>query len=210
MHGPAWTQRLRETVVVLQSFGSLPEAAPNGMTAIAQAIDFHDVDVFSTLVDVEPILVSLPLVNPRNTKVYNLPIHFAAQMAARRDVPGAARILEIIHTRNKCLAPQNKPPMDSMNRTPLHMAVTGPSSHATKWLLQTSPGLLNIEDDFGRTALHCCASGTNAKVLLAHGANIDHTDKAGMTALHMACFNGNIEIVQTLLSHTEKPNLQLK
>ena len=207
MHGPAWRERLKETVVILQSLQCLADAAPNGMTAIAQAIDYHDVEVVSALLEAEPRLSSAPLRSPEDSNIYNLPIHFAAQLAARRDVSGITRILELINSCSQALNTKKPPPYDSLLRTPLHLSVTGPSSQASKWLLDTRQGLLGIEDKFGRTALHCCRSRANCELLLDAGANINHTDTSGMTALHMACFNGNLEVVHSLLKY--KPLLHL-
>ncbi|KAK4210480.1 hypothetical protein QBC37DRAFT_376971 [Rhypophila decipiens] len=210
IHGNERNLRLSRTIEILRELTCLDTVAPNGMTAISQAIDFHSVDTFAALVHAMPDLASLPLTKPGNKNIYDLPVIFAAQMAARRDTPDSTHILEIISSNTRCFEAERAPPMDSMGRTPLHMAVTGPSNRATSWLLKLCPKLLNIEDKHGRTALHSCSFRTNLSILLENGAIVNHTDKYGMTVLHKACLNGNLEIVQAILQHEqEKPKLDL-
>lgn len=117
----------RRAVVIRQAPGPLSDAAYNGMTAIPQAIVYHDVDVVSALLEAGRFLASAPLRNPRDPGIFNLPIHFAAQLAAQRGVPDGTRILEPINSHREGLDPQKPPPFDSMTRTPLHLAVTGPA-----------------------------------------------------------------------------------
>ncbi|KAK1763258.1 hypothetical protein QBC33DRAFT_248466 [Phialemonium atrogriseum] len=90
----------RRAVVIRQAPGPLSDAAYNGMTAIPQAIAYHDVDVVSALLEAGPFLAS---------------------------VPDGTRILEPINSHREGLDPQKPPPFDSMTRTPLHLAVTGPA-----------------------------------------------------------------------------------
>ena len=43
-------------------------------------------------------------------------------------------------------------------------------------------------------------------VLLEHGANVDHQDKEGITALHRSCASGHLEAVKLLLRYKAFPN----
>jgi ankyrin repeat protein len=210
MHGMEYKAALRRTIRRLLEGdpSALRAHSPDGMTPLMQAIDFHDIDVVEALLEIEPSLASNPLRDPRNEHVFTLPIHFAAQLAARRDVEDATKILEIITQHSDHLNPKQKPPRDNAGRTPLHLSVTGPSSRATKWLLDMRPGLLMIEDKQGRPPLHCCASPANSDMLLLRGAKVDHADTYGMTALHRACYIGDAALVISLLKH--KPNLGLR
>ncbi|KAK4222142.1 ankyrin repeat-containing domain protein, partial [Podospora fimiseda] len=99
---------------------------------------------------------------------------------------------------------------DSQKRTILHMAVTGSSSLAAKWALESNSGLLEVEDNMGRTPLHNCDSPRTLQLLLKYGANINYTDKFGMTTLHHKCLQAQAELVQALLSSSPKPDLNLR
>ncbi|OCK87098.1 ankyrin [Cenococcum geophilum 1.58] len=208
MHGSDHIKQLDETIRVIRYIQPLAVAAPNGMTALMQAIDFQDYDVVAALLRAEPELAKAPLCSPKNRNVFNLPIHFAAQIAARRDVPETLLIPQLIDTYTRDLSASSPPPRDNMARTPLHLAVTGASSCVTKWILEERIGLLHVEDAWGRTPLHYCDSAANCDLLLNKGANVDHADKHGMTALHRACYLGASELVLCLLEW--KPKLDLK
>ncbi|KAI2462994.1 hypothetical protein F4781DRAFT_151780 [Annulohypoxylon bovei var. microspora] len=207
MHGNNHHSSLEKTVYILKEIQNLSSAAPSGMTALMQAIDFQDTEVVSTLVTAEQEVARLPFLAPQNKHIFNLPIHFAAQLGARRDVPKAVEIIEIIDNSSKDLA-SSKPPLDGGGRTPLHFAVTGPSNRAATWILEKKPDLLNIEDRYGRTALHYCHSATNANLLLSRGIDVDYTDAFGLTTLHLACLHGELDIVRCLLE--KNPLLNLK
>lgn len=92
--------------------------------------------------------------------------------------------------------------------TPLHLAVTGPSSRAMRWMLEQRIGLLHVEDNLGRTALYCCASEANLELLLAQGSAVMHTDNYGMNTLHRACFRGELELVRCLLKPKQPLDLR--
>ncbi|RYP44848.1 hypothetical protein DL768_008747 [Monosporascus sp. mg162] len=179
MHGTRRQEELDKTVTAIRKVQSLQTALLSGMTALTQAIDFQDYDVVAALLRAEPKLASRRLASVEDPAVFNLPIHLAAQLAARRD-----------------------PSRDHLGMTPLHLAVTGPSSRAARWILEQRMDLLEVEDNLGRTALHCCASDANLELLLARGSAVKHTDKYGMTTLHRACLRGELEIVRCLLKHS--------
>lgn len=208
MHGPDHIKQLDETIRIIRDIQPLATVAANGMTALMQAIDFQDYDVVAALLRAEPELATAPLRSPKNRNVFNLPIHFAAQIAARRDVPENLMIPQLINSYTKGLSASSVPPRDNMEKTPLHLAVTGPSNYVTKWILEEHIGLLQVEDAWGRTPLHYCASVANCDLLLDKGANVDHTDKHGMTSLHRACYLGASELVRCLLKRNPKLNLR--
>ncbi|KKP02295.1 hypothetical protein THAR02_05588 [Trichoderma harzianum] len=182
---------------------SLRMALLSGMTAFTQAIDFQDYDVVAALLRAEPKLASCQLASVEDPAVFNLPTHLAAQLAARRDVPEALYILQLINDYAKDLNADKKPPRDHLDMTPLHLAVTGTSSRAARWILEQQTFLLDVEDKLGRTALHCCASKANLEFLLSKGTPVMHTDKYGMTTLHRACFRGELGLVRYLLKHDQ-------
>ena len=43
-------------------------------------------------------------------------------------------------------------------------------------------------------------------VLIEYGANVDHQDKEGITALHRSCASGHLEAVKLLLRNKAFPN----
>lgn len=206
MHGNNRHSSLEKTISILKKIQNLSAAAPNGMTALMQAIDFQDTDVVSALIAVEHEVARRPFLNPSNQEVFNPPIHFASQLGARRDVPKGIEIMEIIDKFSKDMT--SAITLDSAGRTTLHFAVTGPSQRAATWILEKKPEMLNIEDQYGRTPLHYCYSATNVNSLLSYDININHTDVFGLTTLHLACFHGKLDIVRCLLE--KKPLLNLK
>ena len=70
---------------------------------------------------------------------------------------------------------------------------------------------VNIEDEFGYTALHWAALGGYMDIvnlLLEHGADVNHTSRTGETSLMMACMNKHSEVVAVLLLAGAQPNIQ--
>ena len=60
-----------------------------------------------------------------------------------------------------------------------------------------------------RTPLQCAAHGGFVKfmtVLIEHGAEVDHQDKDGITALHWSCASGHLEAVKLLIRNRAFPN----
>ncbi|GAP82494.1 putative serine threonine protein kinase [Rosellinia necatrix] len=207
MHGRDRLNQLKKTIALSSKIHPLSATTSSGMTALMQAIDFQDHDVVAALLETEPELASAELRSRLDPKLFNLPIHFAAQIAARRDAPETLVIPKLINSYSHGLNPSKQPPRDNLKRTPLHLAVTGPSSRTARWILEERIGFLQVEDELGRTPLHCCASVTNLDLLLSKGASVNHADRYGMTALHRACFLGEFELVQGFLKH--KPKLDL-
>ncbi|KAL7791603.1 hypothetical protein V8C43DRAFT_322341 [Trichoderma afarasin] len=208
MHGAQRQAELDKTVAIIRKVQSLQAVLLSGMTAFTQAIDFQDYDVVAALLRAEPKLASCRLASVEDPAVFNLPIHLAAQLAARRDVPEALFILQLINDHTKDFNRKTKPSRDHLGMTPLHLAVTGPSNRAAKWILEQRIGLLQVEDNLGRTALHCCASEANLELLLNKGSAVMHTDKYGMNTLHRACLRGELELVRGLLKHNQPLDLK--
>ncbi|PTB66600.1 ankyrin, partial [Trichoderma citrinoviride] len=210
MHG-AWRRaELDKTVAAIRKVQSLETPLRSGMTALTQAIDFQDYDVVAALLRAEPELASRRLTSAHDPAVFNLPIHLAAQLAARRDVPEALSILRLLndHTMEFNSDADTDPSRDHLGMTPLHLAVTGPSSRATRWILEKRTGLVEVEDYLGRTALHCCASEANLEAILSHGSVVMHTDRYGMSPLHRACLRGQLGLVRCLLKHSQPLDLK--
>lgn len=205
MHGSRQKEELNKTIEVLRSHFDLNSHSTYGMTALMRAIDFQDDATIHGLLQAEPSLARKPFVNPFNKRELTFPVHYAAQLASRRDTLDAVHILEMISGFLDGGLADQKSTRDNQGRTPLHLSVTGSCCRATEWLLKRREELLHLEDSNGRTALHCCASSTNCALLLERGAVIDHADKEGLTALHMASLSGDVEIVRVLLQH--KPTL---
>lgn len=204
MHGNNRYTSLEAVVSILKESDDLLATTPNGMTALMQAIDFQDADVVYALCMAEKRIAITPFRDPRNSINFTHPIHFAAQIGSRRDVPEVLRIIEVIAKDMDF----NKPLYDNFGRTPLHLAVTGPSKLVASWFLDRNVGLLNMEDKFGMTALHYCGSAANANLLLSKGADVNYTNKYGMAPLHWACYHGNLDIVRCLLENNPLLNLK--
>lgn len=67
---------------------------------------------------------------------------------------------------------------------------------------------VNFHDRHGDTALHaasCCRPSFEiCKMLIEHGADIEARESCGMTALHLAARDGNVEIGRYLLEQGAK------
>ncbi|KAL1981729.1 hypothetical protein VTN96DRAFT_2286 [Rasamsonia emersonii] len=87
---------------------------------------------------------------------------------------------------------------------PLHLAAYSGMKYATPMILEKGAHIDAVGWN-ARTALQMAASGPSAEVvelLIDHGADLDHTDNAGQTALHIAATDDNgdqVPIVKALL-----------
>lgn len=208
IHGPSAREHLALTIAFIIQWQKIDAVQPDGMTSLMQAIDFDDQEVVSELLQADPGLARLPFRSPVDDKVFNFPIHFAVQIAARRDTPEALEIPKLINERSQDLSPSVAPYRDDLGRTALHLAVTGESDLTARWILDKKLGLLEVEDKHGRTASHYCTSKVCCDLLLKEkGANVNHTDKQGITSLHRSCYLGNHELTRAILE--SKPHLHL-
>lgn len=208
MHGPAARDHLVFTVAFIIQWQKIDAVQPDGMTSLMQAIDFEDQEVVYGLLQADPGLARSPFRSPLDDKVFNFPIHFAVQIAARRDTPEALEIPKLVNARSQDLNHSVAPSRDDLGRTALHLAVTGESDLTARWILEKRVGLLEVEDKHGRTPLHYCTSKVSCDLLLKeNGANANHTDKQGITSLHRACYLGNHELTRAILG--SKPHLHL-
>ncbi|KAK0372057.1 hypothetical protein CLIM01_10582 [Colletotrichum limetticola] len=207
MHGSDHIQQLDETIRLVRSIQPLGASDTSGRTGLMQAIDFQDLDVVDALLRADKELAKTPFLSPKHPDIFTYPIQFAAQIAARRDVPESLAIPQLINSYTDDLG-SGSTSLDYTGKTILHLAVTGALSLVTQWILKERPGLIHAQDFSGQTPLHYCASAVNCDLLLDTGADIDHADKNGITALHRACLSGATEIVARLLKRT--PRLDLR
>lgn len=208
MHGILTQEHLHQTIAFITQWQRIDEVQPNGLTPLTQAIDFEDHEVVSALLQVEPNLARTPLRSPGSTEEFNFPIHFAVQLSARRDSPETLEIPRLINAHSQDFDPNVAPRRDSAGRTALHLAVTGGSDRTAKWILEQRVGLLQVEDQNGRTPLHYCNSAATCHLLLGYnGVNVNHADKQGMTTLHKACYLGHHELAEALLKYQPELNL---
>ncbi|GAB0098528.1 hypothetical protein DMENIID0001_142700 [Sergentomyia squamirostris] len=90
--------------------------------------------------------------------------------------------------------------------TPLHLAARSASLDCVESLLRTGNADPNAEDFDNRTALHAAIGKSDQaldiiETLIAWGANINHKDVYGFTALHLAALDGLAQCVEVLIFH---------
>ena len=93
--------------------------------------------------------------------------------------------------------------------TPLHLASSLGCLKATQMLLEFGANV-HIQNNDGETPLHRSLKNIGAspycslditRSLLEHGADVDAHDYRHWTALHLASYSGNLNLVQLLLEH---------
>ncbi|XP_063792596.1 inversin [Pseudophryne corroboree] len=94
-------------------------------------------------------------------------------------------------------------PQGSSLASPVHAAaVTGDKATLLR-LIGSNSGLIDQEDQLGRTALMYSVLGDRracAEALLRYGAQVNRSDKSGRTAVHLAAQTGNHRLLKLLLS----------
>jgi len=204
MHGPNADQMVSKVLNCLGGIQCLEQCSTLGLTPLMQAMDYQDMSVLSVILKSHPELANKKFCDPQDEHGYCYPVHYAAQLAARCDGSDSLDILKWVYQYDhNCLLAR-----DSNGRTPLHLAVTGLSLRTAEWLLQQMPTLLNLQDSMGREALQYCDNASSTRFLLDKGCNINHTDNAGISALHRACLSGRSHIVRALLQ--SDPDINLK
>ncbi|XP_044178516.1 transient receptor potential cation channel subfamily A member 1 homolog [Acropora millepora] len=97
---------------------------------------------------------------------------------------------------------------DHVKRTPIHLACTEGNIDVLQVLLEHVKNSENLRhvDEYGSTPLHCavtCSDGKVVKALLDAGADLRAKDHVKRTPIHLACIEGNIDVMQVLLEHVE-------
>ncbi|PVH93643.1 hypothetical protein DM02DRAFT_502175, partial [Periconia macrospinosa] len=196
MHGRHLRKRLEEVIALLGPPSTLEEASTQGVTAFMHSIDSNDIQVTAALLQRNRTIAMKQSVSPSPAKspIFHYPIHHAAQLASRRDEPEAVKILELIIKYDPCALSR----LDSHGRTTLHMAASGSSSRAARFIVNRVPLLLHAKDERGAKPLHYCESTTVAEQLVELGAEVDASDDSGQSALCYAVLKGLGHVVKTL------------
>ena len=87
----------------------------------------------------------------------------------------------------------------SKNRTPLHLAANVSLPRVVQEILRFEGVNVDAVEDDTWTALCCARHPKIAKMLLAAGADVNHVDKNGWTALHQAVLDGETETAVVLV-----------
>ncbi|RWS08614.1 NF-kappa-B inhibitor cactus-like protein [Dinothrombium tinctorium] len=100
---------------------------------------------------------------------------------------------------------QNAYQPDEDGDTLLHLAITQYWVDLVITLIRTvpHPDYLDITNDLSQTPLHLAALTKQSKIvrcLVVAGSTLDLQNRYGNTALHIACENGDLETVESLLS----------
>ncbi|KAI9773188.1 MAG: hypothetical protein M1840_008309 [Geoglossum simile] len=193
MHASRHNLSLAETAEILPA-EAFRLASTEGRTALMHAIDLDDLSVVAVILRRLPALAATRFVDPLEAGSYVYPIHFASQIAAHRDVEEAVEIVNLLVEEHH----QSISSRDSKGRMPLHLAVTGLYGTMARWLLLHGTPV-NTEDSVGRSALHYCKTETNVNILIDAGANINYTDKAGFSPVHLAALAGSEELTRVLV-----------
>jgi ankyrin repeat protein len=201
IHGTDHEGRLAEIIALLPS-SCLFLSSKVGKTPLMQAIDFNDLSVMNALLKRFPKLAGKAFLDPLDGQ-FTFPIHFASQIAGRRDADDALDILQtLVEQEEKLISIR-----DSRGKTPLHYSVTGSSDRATKWLIEKGCSV-RATDDQGQSALHSARSIRNLVTLLDAGCFIDQQDKTGKTPIHIAVAPGSEDFIKILVDRGANLNLK--
>jgi ankyrin repeat protein len=136
------------------------------------------------------------------------PFHIASGNACNSDIPGPYNFL----LGPKCNADVNA--ADYKGVRPIHMAATISQYQVLQLLdLGADPLVVTVE---GQSVLQVACRARQSNIVgllvdlytsLGQSKLIDHTDKAGKTALHYSCRSGRLESVNILLNAGADPNI---
>jgi ankyrin repeat protein len=195
IHGLNSATRLGQTIQALP-LASLFWQSSRGATPLWQAIDFENFETVAALLDHHPRLAEVEIKDPNNSTSRMLPLHFAAQICARRGSSDALRIPQrILAAFPKALS---RP--DDKGRTALHFSVIANFTEVTQFLVSQG-AQVNILDELKRSPLMFCRSVDNTTVLLQKNANILLVDNEGMNAAHHAVAKGDESQLQLLIKN---------
>ena len=91
----------------------------------------------------------------------------------------------------------------------LFIEIQNKNNEAVKTFIEDNR--VDIADNFNRTALLNAALYGNQELvdwLIEKGADINHSDRNGYTALHFAAQEAHTEVLKYLLKHNANPNVQ--
>lgn len=195
IHGLNSATRLGQTIRALP-LASLFWQSSRGATPLWQAIDFENFETVAALLDHHPRLAEVEIKDPNNSTSRMLPLHFAAQICARRGSSDTLRIPQRI----LAAFPKALSTPDDKGRTALHFSVIANFTEVTQFLVSQG-AQVNTLDKLKRSPLMFCRSVGNTTVLLQKNANILLVDNEGMNAAHHAVVKGDEPQLQLLIKN---------
>ena len=93
---------------------------------------------------------------------------------------------------------------DKHQHTTLHMALRAGKEELAFYIMKQYPMLLPMTGQYGRSALHCAATGESIELvrhLVNLGFDTRYVDWHGDTILHIACLHGQKDIVTYMTKH---------
>ncbi|MFI4956396.1 MAG: ankyrin repeat domain-containing protein [Gammaproteobacteria bacterium] len=162
--------------------------------SVNQKNKWGDTPLFRSVNDFRPELVELLLKNGANPNVMNgymAPMHLAA-------MNGYFQILQLLLAYNA-----NIDIKDVNGKTPLHIAASNGMLEILDHLLSKGADKNSVSHDKRHPLVYATEHGHARCVarLLDYGAEVDKPVLSNVTALHVASFNGRIEIIEMLIQN---------